>query len=180
MTLALSHFEIKARDLPRLEDFYTRILGFVVTDRSPENAHQMVFLSLNPGEHHQIVLAEAGGDEFGAGSVDHLAFRVADLGALRGYHKALRGYGGLPIDAVSHGTSWSVYFRDPEGNRLELFADTPWHVAQPVRFAIDLSLPDEELIASTKDRIAALSDFQPAKPWFAGLAKRLRGRGPER
>ena len=83
MTLALSHFEIKARDVARLEDFYTRILEFVVTDRSPEGAHQMVFLSLNPGEHHQIVLAEAGSGEFGAGSVDHRAFRVEGLGPLR-------------------------------------------------------------------------------------------------
>ena len=173
MTIALSHFEIKARDVARLEDFYTRILGFVVTDRSPPNAHQMVFLSLNPGEHHQIVLAEAGGGDFGSGSVDHLAFRVEDLGALRGYYKALHGYGGLPVDAVSHGTSWSVYFRDPEGNRLELFADTPWHVAQPVRFAIDLSLPEDELIEWTKAKIASFTDFQPADQWFKGLAKRL-------
>jgi hypothetical protein len=98
---------------------------------------------------------------------------VEDLGALRGYDKAIRGYGGLPVDAVSHGTSWSVYFRDPEGNRLELFADTPWHVAQPVRFAIDLSLPDAELIPWTKAKIAKLADFQPAEQWFKGLAKRL-------
>ncbi len=173
MTIALSHFEIKARDVAGLEDFYTRILGFVVTDRSPANAHAMVFLSLNPGEHHQIVLSEAGGGDFGAGSLDHLAFRVEDLGALRGYDKAIRGYGGLPVDAVSHGTSWSVYFRDPEGTRLELFADTPWHVAQPVRFAIDLSLPDAELIPWTKAKIATFTDFQPAEQWFKGLAKRL-------
>ena len=177
MTIAFSHFEIKARDVAGLEDFYTRILGFVVSDRSPPNAHQMVFLSLNPGEHHQIVLAEAGGGDFGSGSVDHLAFRVEDLGALRGYYKALHGYGGLPVDAVSHGISWSVYFRDPKGNRLELFADTPWHVAQPVRFGIDLSLPDDELIEWTKAKIAALPDFQPAEQWFKGLAKRLPGDG---
>ena len=83
----------------------------------------------------------------------------------------------MPVDAVSHGTSWSVYFRDPEGNRLELFADTPWHVAQPVRFAVDLSLPEDELIEWTREKIAALPDFQPAKPWFEELAKRLPGEG---
>ncbi len=177
MTISLSHFEIKARDVARLEDFYTRILEFVVTDRSAPGAHQMVFLSLNPGEHHQIVLAEAGGGDFGAGSLDHLAFRVDGLGPLRQYHKALRGYGGLPIDTVSHGNSWSIYFRDPEGNRLELFADTPWHVAQPVRFAINLSLPDDELIEKTKAKIASFTDFQPAKQWFKDLAKRLPGEG---
>ena len=53
MTIALSHFEIRARDLPRIEAFYTQVLGFAVTDRSPEGAHPMVFLSAHPGEHHQ-------------------------------------------------------------------------------------------------------------------------------
>jgi catechol-2,3-dioxygenase len=154
------------------------VLGFVVTDRSPEGAPPMVFLSANAGEHHQIVLAQAEAGDFAAGSLDHLAFRVDGLAALRRYHRRLAAEGGLPVETVSHGTSWSVYFRDPEGNRLELFADTPWHVAQPLRFAIDLAMPDAELIAWTERRIADLADFQPAAPWFDALEKRLKPRGP--
>jgi len=173
MTIALSHFEIRARDLPRMEDFYVRVLGFVVTDRSAEGTHPMVFLSASPGEHHQIVLAAARAGDFAAGSLDHIAFRAADLAALRRHHRTLTAYGGLPVETVSHGTSWSVYFRDPEGNRLEVFVDTPWHVAQPLRFAIDLAMSDAELIAWTETQIAERADFQPAQQWFAGLAERL-------
>jgi catechol-2,3-dioxygenase len=179
MTLGLSHFEIKARDLERLEDFYTRVLGFIVTDRSLPGAYRMVFLSLNPGEHHQIVLAQADGGDFGAGSLDHLAFRADGLPALRRHHQALQTYGGLAVETVSHGTTWSLYFRDPEGNRLEIFADTPWHVAQPLRFPIDLAMADRELIAWTERQIAALADFQPAEDWFDGLEGRLTGKGPD-
>lgn len=171
--IALSHFELKVRDLPAMEEFYTRVLGFLVTDRSPPGGHQMVFLSHHPGEHHQIVLGQAEDGDFATGSLDHLAFRVQDLETLRRCHEALEAFGGLPVETVSHGTSWSVYFRDPEGNRVELFADTPWHVAQPLRFAIDLSMPDEALIAWTRERIAALTDFQPAGRWFDRLQARL-------
>ncbi len=178
MTIALSHFEIRTRDLPPMEAFYTGALGFVATDRSGDG--KMVFLSSNPGEHHQIVLAEAADGDFASGSLDHLAFRVADLGALRRYHEALQGYGDLAVETVSHGTSWSVYFRDPEGNRLELFFDTPWHVAQPLRFPIDLSLPDDELIALTKKWISGLLDFQPAAEWFDALEGRLGEAGSDR
>ena len=32
---------------------------------------------------------------------------------------------------VSHGNAWSLYFTDPEGNGLECFVDSPFHVAQP-------------------------------------------------
>jgi len=144
--ISLSHFEIKVRDLVRMEAFYTETLGFVVTDRSAGGAAQMVFLSGNAGEHHQIVLAEEHVGSFAAGSLDHLAFRVGDLGELRSCHGRLRAYGNLSIETVSRGTSWSVYFRDPESNRIELFVDTPWHVAQPLRFPIDLTMEDDELI----------------------------------
>lgn len=176
MRVALSHFEIKVRRLAPMEDFYTRVLGFVVTDRSAPGAHQMVFLSANPGEHHQIVLAEAEAGEFAAGSLDHLAFRVDALATLRGLHDALKSYGGLTIETVSHGTSWSVYFRDPEGNRIEFFVDTPWHVAQPLRFPIDLTMADDELVEWTESQISSHTGFQPAKRWFDKHRKRLAGK----
>jgi len=32
----------------------------------------------------------------------------------------------IGTDATCHGNSWSVYFRDPEGNRIETFGQTPW------------------------------------------------------
>ena len=64
MAISLSHFEIKVRDLPKMEEFYTGTLGFLVTDRSPPGSHQMVFLSCDAGEHHQIVLAESESGDF--------------------------------------------------------------------------------------------------------------------
>lgn len=174
MPIALSHFEIKVRDLRRMLAFYSDILGFLVTDRSPPGGRQMVFLSCNEGEHHQIVLAESEGGDFSAGSLDHLAFRVGDLQSLRNLHGALQSYGGLDVEAVSHGTTWSVYFRDPEGNRIEFFVETPWHVAQPLRFPIDLSKPDDELVAWTRQKVMSLADFQPAEQWFDSHRRRMK------
>ena len=176
MPVSLSHLEIKVRDLPAMENFYTRVLGFMVTDRSGPGGQRMIFLSCHPGEHHQIVLAEADGGNPADGSLDHLAFRVDDLKGLRDLHGGLESYGGLDVDTVSHGTTWSVYFRDPEGNRGELFVDTPWHVAQPVRFPIDLSRPDDSLIAWTEEKISSLTDFQPAERWTEGHRRRLRAK----
>ncbi len=174
MPISLSHFEIKVRDLPRMEEFYSGTLGFLVTDRSPPGGHQMVFLSCNAGEHHQIVLAESETGDFSAGSLDHLAFRISDLQSLRGLHGALKSYGNLAIETVSHGTTWSIYFRDPEGNRIEFFVNTPWHVAQPLRFPIDLSRPDDDLIAWTEEKISSLADFQPAERWFHRHQQRMQ------
>jgi catechol-2,3-dioxygenase len=173
MPISLSHFEINVRDLHAMKAFYTGMLGFVVTDESPPDGHRMVFLSCAPDEHHQIVLSESAAGDFAAGSLDHLAFRIGDLTGLRAVHHALESYDGLAIETVSHGTTWSVYFRDPEGNRLEVFVDTPWHVAQPLRFPIDLSLSDDDLIAFTERTIASLADFQPAEQWYEAHRRRV-------
>jgi catechol-2,3-dioxygenase len=69
------------------------------------------------------------------------------------------------VESVTHGTTWSIYFRDPEGNRLEVFADTPWHVSQPCRFSIDLELNDDELYEYTEEKIRNLPGFKSAEEW---------------
>ena len=172
-TPALSHFELRTQDVGRMADFYTRVLGFVVTDRGGIPDAEMVFLSRHPDEHHQIVLSATAERDLGRATVDHLAFRVAVLADVRAVHAALACEPGAEVEAVSHGTTWSVYFRDPDGNRLEVFADTPWHVDQPLRFPIDLSLSDEQLIRFTADRVRVAPGFTEVGAWRSGLADRL-------
>lgn len=158
---ALSHFELPVSDLASMEDFYVRILGFAVTDRGAPGRGEMVFLSRDPSEHHQLVLRQAAGAGDGPRTVDHFAFRVDSLAVLRGVHGGLAAEPGLAFATVSHGTTWSLYFHDPEGNRLEVFADTPWHVDQPVRFEVDLALPDDALTRATEAAIRDRPGFRP-------------------
>lgn len=174
--LTLSHFELYVRDLERMEAFYTRRLGFVVTDRG-DGPDALVFLSRNPDEHHQLVLNLQPSRRASDSPLDHISFRVVSLEDVRAVHVALKGEPGAAIEAVSHGTTWSVYFRDPEGNRLEVFADTPWHVAQPCRFPIDLALDDERLRAETERRIRELPGFRRAEDWKEAHAGSMSGKG---
>ncbi len=160
--IALAHFELFVRDLARMERFYTEALGFEVNDRG-EKPGGLVFLSRNPAEHHQLVLNPDAARRPAASPLDHISFRVAALADLRRFHAALAGVAG-DLETVSHGNAWSIYFRDPEGNRLELFVDTPWEVAQPCRFEIDLGLSDEALAATTEARIRALPGFRRRGP----------------
>ena len=79
----------------------------------------------DPSEHHQLLLRqdEAAGE--GPRTVDHFAFRVEQPRRPRGVHGELASAPGLSVASVSHGTTWSLYFHDPEGNCLEVFSDTP-------------------------------------------------------
>lgn len=161
--IALSHFEIYVRDLESMKEFYTRYLGFVVTD-SGEDEDGMVFLSRNPGEHHQLVLTPRQSEFRVESSVDHIAFRIDSMANLRVFHKALLA-SSTTLQTVSHGTTWSIYFRDPEANRLELFTDTPWHVNQPCRFEVNFALPDEKLLEFTEQKIKDLPGFRAVEEW---------------
>src|SRR5262249_56081924 len=84
-----------------------------------------------------------------------------------------RTQGGTDVQAVTHGNAFSVYFRDPEGNRVEVFIDTPWHVTQPFREPMDLSLSDEEVWQWAEEHASKLPGFQPISDWQQRFQERL-------
>jgi catechol 2,3-dioxygenase len=168
-----SHVGLYVRDLPLMERFYTGFLGFLVTDRGALGAARLVFLSRDQREHHQVVLVSGRPDDARFSTVNQLSFRAKDLAALRHFQLLAPRHGATDIQAVTHGCALSVYLRDPEGNRLELFIDTPWYVTQPLREPMDLSLPDDELWRWAEQRARQLPGFRPAAQWQRDFAKRL-------
>lgn len=148
-----------------MEEFYTRVLGFIVTDRGELGSASLVFLSRDPAEHHQIVLVSGRPAAQGFNAINQVSFRVADLAGLREMHRLLEREGVKELAPVSHGNALSVYFRDPEGNRLELFIDTPWYVEQPVRVPVDLKRTEEEIWAWAERDARARPGFMPADEW---------------
>lgn len=155
--IRLSHLELYVLDVATMEEFYQRYLGFVVTDRG-EGSDAMVFLSRNPEEHHQLVLNPRQLPEPVESPVDHISFRMDSITDLRVFYKALQ-LSPTELQTVSHGTTWSIYFRDPEGNRIELFTDTPWHVNQPCKFDINFDLSNQDLLEFTENKIKDLPGF---------------------
>src|SRR6185503_21025238 len=152
--LSLSHLGLSCFDLTRMEDFYTRVLGMTVTDRGEVagGSAQLVFLTTDPAEHHQLVLASGRtegavlegpvlGGSFGA-AIFQLTFRLEDLATLRRVQQRLMEEGNTNFVPLNHGNSWSLYTRDPEGNALELVVDSPWYVSQPRGEFLDLGLDD--------------------------------------
>ena len=160
--LGLSHFELYVRDSASMEKFYTQCLGFVVTDRG-EGVDGMVFLTRNPAEHHQLVF-NPHTQVIKESPLDHIAFRVDSLAELRLFHHSLQA-GEISMQTVSHGNTWSLYFRDPENNRLEIFTDTPWFVSQPCKFEVDFDLSDSDLAEFTKKRIEGMPGFKDLSQW---------------
>ena len=79
--------------------------------------------------------------------LNHLAFRVETFDEVKGLYEQLAAREDIKTLPLSHGNTLSIYFNDPEGNGLEVFWDTPWHVAQPDGVFWDTSLNKEQTLA---------------------------------
>ena len=178
--LSFSHLGIFVADLTLMEDFYTRVLGFTVTDRGDLDTRRgtvtLVFLSRDPRDHHQIVLADGRPAELSFNPINQISFRMDDLAGLRQMHSRLQTEAIADIAPVSHGNALSVYFADPEDNRVELFIDTPWYVNQPLRIPLDMGLPDTALWAQVEAQARKLPGFRPIEEWRSEIARRMRAR----
>ena len=179
--LAFSHVGLFVHDLVLMEDFYRRVLGFTVTDRgeleTPGGRIELVFLSRDPREHHQLALVTGRPPALEFNVVNQVSFRVPDLATLRHFHAVLEGERARAMAPVTHGNAISLYFLDPEGTRLEVFFDTPWHCEQPVREPVDLTRTDEEILAETERVARSRPGFTTRERWMEDLA-RLMGTPP--
>jgi catechol 2,3-dioxygenase len=171
MKLRWSHAVLYVRDIDAMIAFYRDVLGFEVSDRGPLDAGnpaiEVVFLSQSPSDHHQIAFASVRGPGEST-TLDHIAFRVDSLADVQDMAGRLRSDGrATDINGVNHGNAWSVYFKDPEGNGIEVFCDSPWNVRQPQLRPCDLTMSEQELSRATQRQFAEEPGFEPIDAFYA-------------
>jgi len=175
--LTFSHIGIHVHDIARVERFYVGMLGFFVTDRGglirSGRSIQLVFLSRDPREHHQIALVSGRPMPLGFNVVNQLSLRADSLGTLREFYQVFTRAGVEGIDPITHLNAVSLYASDPEGNRIELFWDTPWHVPQPVAIPIDLNGTDSELMAWMETEARSRAGYLTKSDWIQAMSRRM-------
>ena len=126
----LGHVGLFCNDLMKMRDFYSRVMGLTITDEDLERG--ICFLSADPeAEHHELALARAKDPSQKTHNVQQVSFKVKNLDDVRAFYHRLQDEG-LRIDrTVTHGIACSVYFYDPEDNRIELYYTTPYQIRQP-------------------------------------------------
>jgi catechol 2,3-dioxygenase-like lactoylglutathione lyase family enzyme len=159
---SLGHVGISVTDFDKMLDFYTRVLGLTVTDGGGPGARG-VFLSADPQrEHHEFVLGVRPGHRSNA---QQISFTVGSLDDLRELYHAIRDHGDCSIDrVVSHGIAIGCYFRDPEGNRIEVYWPTGMDYVQPVGEPVDLDRSNQEII----DLVNAMPPRESDTPRYYG------------
>jgi catechol-2,3-dioxygenase len=150
----LGHVGIWAKDLPRMRDFYTRVVGLKIADETPT----AVFMSSDPErEHHEFVLFAA--DEAHTHtSVQQISFSCEKLEDIVDYYQRFKENGVRFRRIVSHGNAVGLYFHDPEDNVCEVYWTTPWKAHQPYGVAVDLTRPLAELLKEIEEDVKIYGD----------------------
>ena len=120
MPLAFHHLAVQCADLAACERFYRDVLGLEVVRRwpRPEGGDRSVWLGVGDGF---LALERAeepparGPWRDGRSGLHLFALRIGP-GERRGWEERLAARG---VEVV-HRTRWTIYVRDPEGNRIGL------------------------------------------------------------
>ena len=168
------HAGFHTTDLDALVTWYCDTLGFVASDEGVASfGNRIVFLTQTADEHHQIVLLDGRPDEVPFNPINQLSFRLESLGDLQRFHDVLIERGITDLLPVDHGNAWSLYFRDPDQNFLELYVDTPYYTPQPCRADLDLTLPEDEIRRRNEELCRSRPGFATQEEWRDKIRTRI-------
>jgi catechol 2,3-dioxygenase len=182
LQLEVAHAVLYVHDVERMIEFYRNTLGFEVTDRGPLgdpiDRVEIVFLSQTANHHHQVAFMTGRDKPEPSHNLNHVAFRsTGTLDDLKALKKSLEADVRVTqIIPLCHGNAWSVYFRDPEFNGVEVFIDTPWHVRQPQGEPLDLDKSNDEIVEATRAHFSNEPEFGPIDDFYSRRAEHLSRR----
>lgn len=117
----VGHVVLAVRDPQRSIKFYTDVLGMELVTFIEDM--QMAFFSFGERDHDIAVIQVPEDAPVGSSGLAHTAFEIeGGIDELRALHSRLLASGTAVEFTADHIVTNSVYFLDPDGNRLELFA----------------------------------------------------------
>src|SRR5260370_5175290 len=119
--LMSAHFVVRTSNRGPLRDWYLKVL-------SARQVFENEYISFIPydDEHHRVAFVQVPGlkkapdDSWG---LAHVAYTLADLGQLLSTYRRLKADGIVPVRTINHGPTVSMYYKDPDGNQVELQVD---------------------------------------------------------
>lgn len=121
MTIQLAHYGLRACNLTRAVEWYSKVLGARTLFRDD----LLAFMSFDQ-EHHRLVIwsdSETAKRPTDVNGVDHVGYSCGGPEELAAEYERLAELGVTPFAAVNHGFTSSLYYHDPDGNEVEVTCD---------------------------------------------------------
>lgn len=177
-----AHVVYSTRRFEEMIDWYQKVFEARVVYQNPilafltydDEHHRFAFANLsalNPASVETVPRDKAG--------VNHVAYTYANLGDLLDTYERLKQMGIMPYWPVHHGMTLSLYYKDPDGNRMEFqidccsveeanaFMQTDAFAANPIGVEIDpeallaeyrSGVPDHQLLAQPEGPMSPIPD----------------------
>jgi catechol-2,3-dioxygenase len=121
-----AHVVYQTRRFEEMLDWYQKVFEAKVVYQNPA----LAFLTYDD-EHHRFAFINmtafkpdgASKGERADTGVNHVAYTFADLGDLLDTYARLKQEGITPYWPIHHGVTLSLYYQDPDGNRMEFQVD---------------------------------------------------------
>jgi catechol-2,3-dioxygenase len=117
----ISHYGIRAQRLQEMIDWYKIFFNAEVQYKADFG----VFMTFDE-EHHRLVIwtdEDTKDKPENTAGVDHIGIGLAGFGALVENYERLKAAGITPFLPVNHRFTTSLYYKDPDGNEVELSVD---------------------------------------------------------
>ena len=122
-----AHVVYSTRRFEEMVGWYESVFEAKVVYQNPAFA----FLTYDE-EHHRFAFANLSvlapdspaSEKRDNAGVNHVAYTYANLGDLLATYERLKGMGIDPYWRIHHGITLSLYYRDPDGNRMEFQVDS--------------------------------------------------------
>lgn len=145
--LGLGHFGYFVKNLDVMKDFWGNFMGMTLTKCSEGAA----FYSADPqGVDHEIAIMQGRPEADDGKLIQQISLRVKSLQDVRDFKRRATEKGYKIDRLVTHASAIGLYFRDPEGNRVETFWLTGLPSWAMIGVPINIDRSDEEVMADVR------------------------------
>jgi len=155
----VGHVVLGVRDPARSVKFYTEVLGMELVKVLDEM--QMAFFSFGERDHDIAVIKVPDEQPVGSSGLAHTALEIeGGQEQLRELYERLKRSGARVEFTADHVLTKSVYFFDPDGNRLEIFSqelpsDNAKQYLHAARAAADVMRPLDLETATSAGKLSS-------------------------